>query len=123
MVEIQENVPVDEPVVAACEQLRMDSYEIALDNVTPGDAREKLIPFANYLKIDIRRVSEQHCAVPGRETWRKLHDDRPEGRDATAVYCRVKRRAARCFRGTSSGIPNACGPATFLPTKPASCGC
>ena len=61
--EIQENVPVDERVVAACEQLRMDSYEIALDNFTPGDAREKLIPFASYLKIDIRRVSEQHCAA------------------------------------------------------------
>jgi c-di-GMP-related signal transduction protein len=63
VVEIQENVPVDERVVAACEQLRMDSYEIALDNPTPGDAREKLIPFASYLKIDIRRVSEQHCAA------------------------------------------------------------
>lgn len=61
--EIQENVPVDERVVAACEQLRMDSYEIALDNFTPGHAREKLIPFASYLKIDIRRLSEQHCAA------------------------------------------------------------
>jgi c-di-GMP phosphodiesterase len=63
VVEIQENVPVDERVVAACKQLRMESYEIALDNVTPGDAREKLIPFANYLKIDIRRVVEQRRAT------------------------------------------------------------
>jgi len=63
VVEIQENIPVDERVVAACEQLRMDGYEIALDNFVPGDAREKLVPFANYLKIDIRRVVEQHCAA------------------------------------------------------------
>jgi c-di-GMP-related signal transduction protein len=63
VVEIQENVPVDERVVAACEQLRMDGYEIALDNFTPSDAREKPIPFANYLKIDIRRVLEPHCAA------------------------------------------------------------
>jgi len=49
--------------VAACEQLRTDSYEIALDNFVPADAREKLIPFANYLKIDIRRVPEQHCSA------------------------------------------------------------
>jgi c-di-GMP-related signal transduction protein len=63
VVEIPENLPVDERVVAACEQLRMDSYEIALDNFTPRDAREKLIPFANYLKIDIRRVVEQQCAA------------------------------------------------------------
>jgi c-di-GMP-related signal transduction protein len=60
--EIQEKVPVDERVIAACQQLRMEGYEIALDNFGPGDAREKLIPFANYLKIDIRRVVEQHCA-------------------------------------------------------------
>ena len=40
VVEIQENVPVDERVVAACQQLRMEGYEIALDNVAPGDARE-----------------------------------------------------------------------------------
>jgi EAL and modified HD-GYP domain-containing signal transduction protein len=44
VVEIQEKVPVDEPVVAACQQLRMEGYEIALDNFVPGDAREKLIP-------------------------------------------------------------------------------
>ena len=39
VVEIQENVPVDERVVAACEQLRIDGYEIALDTLrraTPG---------------------------------------------------------------------------------------
>jgi c-di-GMP-related signal transduction protein len=63
VVEIQEKVPLDEPVVAACQQLRMEGYEIALDNFVPGDAREKLIPFANYLKIDIRRVVQQHCAA------------------------------------------------------------
>ncbi len=63
VVEIQENVPVDERVVAACEQLRIDGYEIALDNFAPGNAREKLIPFANYLKIDVRRVLEPHCAA------------------------------------------------------------
>jgi c-di-GMP-related signal transduction protein len=63
VVEIQEKVPVDRRMVAACQQLRMEGYEIALDNFAPGDTREKLIPFANYLKIDIRRVIEQHCAA------------------------------------------------------------
>jgi EAL and modified HD-GYP domain-containing signal transduction protein len=63
VVEVQEDVPVDERVIAACQQLRMAGYEIALDNFEPGDAREKLIAFANYLKIDIRRVVEPHCAA------------------------------------------------------------
>jgi EAL and modified HD-GYP domain-containing signal transduction protein len=63
VVEIQENVPVDERVVAACQQLRMEGYEIALDNFAPGDAREKLIPFADYLKIDITGVVPLHSAA------------------------------------------------------------
>jgi len=63
VVEIQETVPVDEEVVAACQQLRINGYRIALDNFVIGDPREKLVPFADYLKIDIRRVPQEHCAV------------------------------------------------------------
>jgi EAL and modified HD-GYP domain-containing signal transduction protein len=70
VVEIQENVSVDERVVAACKQLRMESYEIALDHVTPGDAREKLIPFANYLKIDVRGSSNSRALPSSRSRGR-----------------------------------------------------
>jgi c-di-GMP-related signal transduction protein len=85
VVEIQENVRVDERAVAACEQLRMDSYEIALDNFTPGDAREKLIPIRQLFENRHQNSLRTALRCPGRETWRKLHLDRPEGRDATAV--------------------------------------
>jgi len=63
VVEIQENVPADERAIAACQQLRLEGYGIALDNFVPDDAREKLIPYADYLKIDIRRVLPQQCAA------------------------------------------------------------
>jgi EAL and modified HD-GYP domain-containing signal transduction protein len=63
VVEIQENVPVDEAVVAACQQLKVEGYRIALDNFVLGDSREKLASYADYLKIDIRRVPQQHCAA------------------------------------------------------------
>jgi EAL and modified HD-GYP domain-containing signal transduction protein len=32
VVEIQETVPVDDAVIAACQQLKMEGYRIALDN-------------------------------------------------------------------------------------------
>jgi EAL and modified HD-GYP domain-containing signal transduction protein len=63
VVEIQETVPVDDAAIAACQQLRMNGYGMALDNFVFGDAREALVPYADYLKIDIRRVPQQHCAA------------------------------------------------------------
>jgi len=63
VVEIQESVVPDESAIEACQQLKIEGYRIALDNFVPGDPREKLIAFADYVKIDIRRVSQQDCAL------------------------------------------------------------
>ena len=63
VVEIQETVPVDEAVIAACQQLKLEGYRIALDNYVLNDAREKLVKYADYLKVDIRRVPQPHCAA------------------------------------------------------------
>lgn len=66
VIEIQESVPADDTVVAACDRLKLAGYRIALDNFTPGDPREALLPYADYLKIDIRRATPQQCAVLAR---------------------------------------------------------
>jgi c-di-GMP-related signal transduction protein len=63
VVEIQETVPVDAEVLEACQQLKVAGYRIALDNFILGDPREKLIPHADYLKIDIRRVPQPDCVT------------------------------------------------------------
>ena len=63
VVEIQETVPVDEAVIAACQQLKVEGYHIALDNFALGDAREKLVTHSDYLKIDVRRVPQEHCTA------------------------------------------------------------
>ena len=57
VVEIQENVPADESVIAACLRLKQRSYRIALDNFVPSDAREALVPRADFIKVDIRRLA------------------------------------------------------------------
>ena len=63
VVEIQETVPVDDGVIAAWQRLKMEGYRLALDNFVLGDPRERLVPYADYLKADIRRVPQQDCAA------------------------------------------------------------
>jgi hypothetical protein len=56
VVEIQEQVLVDDDVRRACERLKRDGYSIALDNFVPGDEREALVQFADFIKVDIRAI-------------------------------------------------------------------
>ena len=63
VIEIQESVPADDAVVVACDRLKLAGYRIALDNFVPGDSREGLLPYADYLKVDIRRATQQQCAA------------------------------------------------------------
>ena len=64
VVELQEDVPADDSVVGACQRLRQKGYRIALDNFAVDDPRETLVPLADFLKVDIRRVtSEQSVRI------------------------------------------------------------
>lgn len=62
VIEIQESIPAAENVIAACDRLKLAGYRIALDNFAPGDRREALLPYADYLKVDIRRVTPQQSS-------------------------------------------------------------
>lgn len=62
VVEIPETVPVEEAVHAACRRLKHDGYQIALDNFGANDPRDALTSYADYIKLDIRRVPHQQCA-------------------------------------------------------------
>jgi c-di-GMP-related signal transduction protein len=67
VIEIQESVPADDLVRAACDRLKQKNYCLALDNFMPGDHREALVPYADYLKIDIRRhPPDQNAALPAK---------------------------------------------------------
>jgi c-di-GMP-related signal transduction protein len=60
VIEIQETVPPDDEVIAACERLKRAGYSIALDNFVPDDKRDSLVPYARFLKVDPFKVrSEQ----------------------------------------------------------------
>jgi c-di-GMP-related signal transduction protein len=62
VVEIQETVPPDEDVQRACERLKLGGYSIALDNFVTDDPRGILIPYADFLKVDITRNPPVMCA-------------------------------------------------------------
>jgi c-di-GMP-related signal transduction protein len=56
VIEIQESAAADVDAVEACQRLKQKGFSIALDNFVPGDSREALVPYADYLKVDITRV-------------------------------------------------------------------
>ncbi len=63
VVEIQETVPADDIVRAACQRLKHKRYAIALDNFTPNDVRQSLVEYADYVKVDIRRHTPEQNAL------------------------------------------------------------
>lgn len=63
VVEIQETVPPDAGAVEACLRLKEGGYAIALDNFVPGDVREPLVPYADFLKVDTQVVPREQSAA------------------------------------------------------------
>jgi c-di-GMP-related signal transduction protein len=67
VIEIQDSVPADDAAVGACHRLKQKNYCIALDNFAPEDPRQPLVPYADFIKVDIRRFpAEQNTALVAR---------------------------------------------------------
>jgi len=63
VVEIQETVPADASVVEACQRLKQAGFAIALDNFVSDDARQPLVPYADFIKVDIRKLPAADCTA------------------------------------------------------------
>lgn len=59
VIEIQKEVSPSEDAVKACERLKQAGFSLALDNFMPDDPRGRLVPFADFIKIDITNVHSQ----------------------------------------------------------------
>ena len=57
VVEVLEDVPADERVIAACRRLKKSGYMIALDDFVYSDPREVLCDLADIIKIDMRATT------------------------------------------------------------------
>lgn len=59
VIEIQNTVSAEESVVQACKKFKQAGYSIALDNFVPDDKRQALVPYARFIKVDIRSVERE----------------------------------------------------------------
>ena len=57
IVEILENVEASERVLEACRALHECGYRLALDDFTTADKVEKLLPIADFIKVDFRATT------------------------------------------------------------------
>jgi len=62
VVEILEDVPPDDLVIAACQRLKASGYLIALDDFVVSDPRETLTDLADIVKIDLQRTTLAEAA-------------------------------------------------------------
>jgi len=63
VVEVLEDVPPDELVVAACRRLKEAGYTIALDDFIADDPRESLTDLADIIKVDLRLCTPEQSAT------------------------------------------------------------
>ncbi len=98
VIEILENVLPDKEVVAACQRLRRPGYRIALDNFSREHPRERLVEFAECLKVDVRRFDEGQISDI------------------------IRRYRIATFRDISFSFPSECGRGRFPEIGPGTCG-
>lgn len=59
VIELLENIPIDDQVVADLKQLSEQGYTIALDDFVHTEKANQILPFADIVKIDLLQLSEQ----------------------------------------------------------------
>jgi EAL and modified HD-GYP domain-containing signal transduction protein len=53
VIELREDIVVDEPVIAAVQELKEKGYTIALDDFSADSGAEALLQYAKYVKLDV----------------------------------------------------------------------
>ena len=67
VIEVEANVAPDTEVVHSCERLKQEGYLIALDNFVPEDKRRALLPYADFIKVDILALPREVSAALAKE--------------------------------------------------------
>lgn len=57
VIELLETITVDDQVIAACQDLKARGYTLALDDFVAGSDAEALLPFVDYVKLDVLETS------------------------------------------------------------------
>jgi len=57
VLELPATVEVDDELIEACRSLKEEGYALALDGVTANADVERLLPYVQFVKVDVRRTS------------------------------------------------------------------
>jgi EAL and modified HD-GYP domain-containing signal transduction protein len=60
VLEVLESVHIDDDLLGTCTTLKERGFTLALDRFEPNDEREPLLKLADYVKVDIGHVGEEH---------------------------------------------------------------
>ena len=56
VIEILENIEISEEVIAAVKTLNESGFKLALDDYTPGNAQDELIPYVSIVKLEFPSI-------------------------------------------------------------------
>ncbi|HUX43981.1 MAG TPA: HDOD domain-containing protein [Terracidiphilus sp.] len=98
VLEVLPEVTPDEDVRMALQRLKEAGYKIALDDFVLGDAREELVDFADFLKVDLRKTPMEQAArlTAGRGHICKMVAQKVETREE---YAQARRAGFHLFQG------------------------
>ena len=63
IIELTHSVEPTEVAIAQITELKRQGYQFSIDNYMPGTARDELLPYASYVKIDALQNTEQDMAA------------------------------------------------------------
>src|SRR6476661_5693358 len=116
VVEVLEDVVADADVVAACQQLRSRGYPIALDDFRQGGPTERLLPFAQYVKVDVLQTPREERRLLER-TLRHTVTLVAEKVETIEAYDEAKAAGHRLFQGHYFARPTTFAGATISPRR------
>jgi EAL and modified HD-GYP domain-containing signal transduction protein len=99
VLELLETVVIDDEVISACRHLKKLGYKIALDDYVPGEATERLVELADYVKLDFRACDAEQL----RQTQRSLQGTKvsfiAEKVETLEEFARAKAEGYHYFQG------------------------
>jgi c-di-GMP-related signal transduction protein len=99
VIEIQELMPADEAPADACQRLKQAGYMIALDNFKPADARESLVQYSDFIKVDIKKVSPEDCSAMVRRYANKQRRMLAQNVETREAFAAAKQAGFTQFQG------------------------
>src|SRR5690606_40024340 len=86
-------------VLAACDELALAGYRLALDHYAVGDAREPLLRLARYVKINVLQYTEEELVMVADQL--RAHDVRliAEKVESRTVHQRCIAAGFELFQG------------------------